>query len=423
MVALALLPVSAYGADSSTATTDTQTAVPATTTSTQASAGALPQFTISSLVTRMSVERLITKRAAALRLPSALGEIALNEDGSTLWAHNPELQLMPASTMKIVTTTVALEHLGANWRPHTTVRFDTATSTLALVGGGDPQLTKAQLTTLARQAVDTLTAQGLTPSRIVIDDSLFPTPTLQPGVPASWIPVEERPVRALVVDGQRVPDSGLAAGKVFRTILAGMGVHAPFAGREVSAGETIASIAGYTLRSAIQHMLLVSDNDTAEMLFRLSALAPGRTASWADARTTALETLASLGVDTATVRLVDGSGLSHNNRLTAATLAQLLHLDLARPRTAILPTLLPRAGRTGTLWYRYTTAPSKCVRGRLYAKTGSLEQVVTLAGYAPAPQGRWRPFAILVNGVQPNEYVRWKTRLAIDTVAAAIGGC
>ena len=471
---LALVPVTAQAQDLPRGGTSA---------SLESTLGTVPaRITGSGLLTQARVAHLIAKRAAAITLPTARGEIALDTDGTVLWQHSAARALMPASTMKIITATVALERLGAGWRPRTTVRYDSATSTLTLVGGGDPQLTTAQLRTLAQATVETLTAMSVTPARLTIDDSLFPAPTLQAGVPASEIPTEERPVRALVVDGQRVRDSGLAAGKVFRGLLAAQGLDLPFAGRatfvpappsgsdtgtqgtgtqdtstpsgitqqsggqqasaqaspgaasaaatdsasatvDTTTARTIASVAGYTLRSTLQRMLLVSDNDIAEMLFRMSSLAAGRSADWADARTTAIETLGTIGIDTSAIHLVDGSGLSRDNRLTATVLAQVLRTDLTRPRTAVLPTLLPTAGRTGTLWYRYTTAPSKCVRGRLHAKTGSLEDVVTLAGYAPAPAGQYRPFAILINGVQQNEFVRWKTRLAIDTVAAAIGGC
>lgn len=411
---LAIVPVAAWADESLTASTrvDTPTAT--------APVATTPVVDIADQIRTLS---LIETRAVKLSVPSQSGEAAINADGTPLWSNRPTVPLMPASTMKVITATVALKVLGPAWKPVTSVDFDSATGTLTLVGGGDPELTSAQIDTLAATTVETLTAMGALPRRLTIDDSLFPAPSIQSGVLASQQPVEERPIRALVVDQRKVADSGIDAGRIFRRALAADGVLLPFAGRAASTGTRISAVSGYTLKSTLRDMLWYSDNDIAEMAFRLSSIAAGNGSSWSAARANALAQLQRLGVPTKDVKLIDGSGLSRDNRVTPVAIAETLRAAAADTGTAVLRTILPRAGVDGTLRKRYATAPSKCVRGSLTAKTGTLRDVVALAGYAPAQSGVTRPFAIIINGVRDSESVRTRTRIAIDGLAASFAGC
>lgn len=408
-----LVPVGAQAQD---ALTDTATVAPETTTAALTAPALDP-------VEQARIQGLIERRISKAALGSRSGIMAVNADGSSLWRDRANVPLMPASTMKVVTAVVALHVLGPNWKPVTSVRFDSATGTLALVGGGDSILNSTQLGALAGRVVETVTALGLAPTRLVVDDSLFPTPTIQPGVSPGQLPSEERPVRALVVDRSKVRDSALDAGSRFQRQLAARGLELRWTGRAKARGDVVAEIKGFTLRSALHSMLVHSDNDIAEMVFRLSALGAGRSASWADARTTANEALQALGVITKDLRLVDGSGLSRSNRLTANALTTLLAHAQADPRLSGVQDLLPIAGLEGTLRRRYAAGPATCVQGLLRAKTGSLHDVIALAGYAPADDGSIRPFAVLVNEVRNSASARNRTRASIDNVAAAISGC
>jgi D-alanyl-D-alanine carboxypeptidase/D-alanyl-D-alanine-endopeptidase (penicillin-binding protein 4) len=86
---------------------------------------------------------------------------------------------------------------------------------------------------------------------------------------------------------------------------------------------------------------------------------------------------------TARVHLVDGSGLSEFNRMSART--QMLYL--ARfpqlPGNQRFPLLLPANG-TGTL---RRLRGGAMVRGVVHAKTGTLDRVATLAGYLGRQDG------------------------------------
>jgi D-alanyl-D-alanine carboxypeptidase/D-alanyl-D-alanine-endopeptidase (penicillin-binding protein 4) len=78
---------------------------------------------------------------------------------------------------------------------------------------------------------------------------------------------------------------------------------------------------------------------------------------------------------------------------------------------------LPTAGKTGTLAGRFWASGSDCAVGRVFAKTGSLTGVQTLAGLTRGSDGRWKIFAVLTNDSYGD------SRPVIDEMAAEINGC
>ena len=105
--------------------------------------------------------------------------------------------------------------------------------------------------------------------------------------------------------------------------------------------------------------------------------------------------IASWGVETGDLLTVDGSGLSRYNLVTAQALVTILaHVDAdERLRDPFLASL-PEAGKDGTLALRLKGTPAE---GNARAKTGSLANVRTLAGYVRAADGQRLAFAILAN--------------------------
>lgn len=116
--------------------------------------------------------------------------------------------------------------------------------------------------------------------------------------------------------------------------------------------------------------------------------------------------LVGLGLDPAGFSLVDGSGLSYENKVTPRTLVEALR----RARTSFrfgpeLMAALPIASRDGTLQKRAEGAED-VVR----AKTGLLTRVTALSGFAELPDGERAVFSILVNGYRGSD------REAMDAV-------
>ncbi|MCP8616210.1 D-alanyl-D-alanine carboxypeptidase/D-alanyl-D-alanine endopeptidase [Salirhabdus salicampi] len=109
--------------------------------------------------------------------------------------------------------------------------------------------------------------------------------------------------------------------------------------------------------------------------------------------------LAKLGVNTSTLLLRDGSGISHVNLVPANELTKLLY---AIQNEKWFPTFfqsLPVAGQMdrkvgGTLRYRFLD-----FAGNIQAKTGTLSTVSSLSGYVEGKKGKTYTFSILINNI------------------------
>lgn len=335
-----------------------------------------------------------------------------------------EVQL-PASTMKLVTAVGALETLGQDHRFVTTVLTGSAPGQIVLKGGGDPMLTRSDLTRLASR---TAKALGASPGKVTVslDDHLFSVPRNAPGWEPGDMPSYVSAVRPLAMLGDYSSRTSANAAAVFVSELRSQGVSASM-GRHVRApadAHVIATVDSNTVSDAIELMLRVSENNIAETLFRDTAVARGYEGSWTGGGAAAREVLQGLGLSTSHLVLNDGSGVSMKDRLTARTLGTLLQsvVDPAHPELAAIAKWLPVAGETGTLAYRYGAAPASCARGEVFAKTGSLTGVNTLAGLTKGPDGTWRTFAVMVNH-RPMSYPNPSTSFAIDVIAATVHGC
>ncbi|HQR80703.1 MAG TPA: D-alanyl-D-alanine carboxypeptidase/D-alanyl-D-alanine-endopeptidase, partial [Actinomycetota bacterium] len=176
------------------------------------------------------------------------------------------------------------------------------------------------------------------------------------------------------------------------------------------------------------YMLQVSENNIAEMLYRQVAVERGRKGTFKGGRLAARDTLRELGLDTTGLKLMDGSGLSRDDRLTPRFLTTLLRLALQTnqfPEFKSFLSSLPVGGRTGTLspsTARFTTAPSRCAAGQVFAKTGTLFDTIGLSGYTRAADGELKVFSALVNN-RPQRYSPLSTRQAVDGLVATVNGC
>ncbi|MER0245616.1 D-alanyl-D-alanine carboxypeptidase/D-alanyl-D-alanine-endopeptidase [Streptomyces sp. HSW2009] len=189
--------------------------------------------------------------------------------------------------------------------------------------------------------------------------------------------------------------------------------------RATARGTTLASVRSQPLSALVERMLTNSDNDIAEALARHPARASGEPASFAGAQRAVTARLRELGVPVAGARFADGSGLDRADRVSAATLAQVLVRAADPNRQALRPVLtgLPVAGFTGTLRDRY---PQDSVgRGVVRAKTGTLTGVNTLAGTVVDADGRLLTFAFLTEGsTDPAAAQR-----VLDRLASAVANC
>jgi D-alanyl-D-alanine carboxypeptidase/D-alanyl-D-alanine-endopeptidase (penicillin-binding protein 4) len=232
------------------------------------------------------------------------------------------------------------------------------------------------------------------PVTVSVDDSLFTGPAVSPAWRSSYVPSGiVSPVSALSVDAGRVspgsvarsPDPALAAGADLVRLLRKRGVDvasgvvraaAPAGARE------LARVESPTVAELVELALQTSDNDLAESLGRVAAVASDRPGSFDGARAAVSAALTDLGVPTDGMVLLDGSGLARGSHVAPLTLARLLQAaaDGSRPELAALVDGLPVAGFSGTLELRYLTGDARSGAGLVRAKTGTLTGVSALAG-------------------------------------------
>jgi D-alanyl-D-alanine carboxypeptidase/D-alanyl-D-alanine-endopeptidase (penicillin-binding protein 4) len=137
-----------------------------------------------------------------------------------------------------------------------------------------------------------------------------------------------------------------------------------------------------------------SHNLFTELIFRtLGRSREGTGSPEASARAVA-SALGDLGVDTAGVIQLDGSGLSPGNRVRAATFVSLLGHVAESDLWGELWATLPEAGNRRELARMYRTPAA----GNLRAKTGTIEGVSALSGVVQSRDGERLAFSILVNG-------------------------
>jgi len=357
--------------------------------------------------------------------------------GRTVAARYAKIPAMLASSYKLITAVVALRVMSADTRFATDVvqlpvdPRHPSYLRIALVGGGDGLLGSADLARMFKPIAALAKQQSATAVQVFIDDSLFAKPSL----PKGWLPqyqlAEVAPVEALQRDGRRSFDTSDEVGKWFTTQLRTVGLKTVYGGRSTASGgaQPVAEFAGHTLGQLLHSMLMNSDNDIAEHVARLAAIADGEPPTWSGwQRTVGLE-LSNLGISTAGMHLYDGSGLSRADLVAPTVLVTLLRRALDSTHYPELSHLvvdapgdLPVAGLTGTLAARFTDSYSKCARGLVRAKTGFLTGVGSLTGLAKGVDGRLRLFTLIVNG-QPPKTNPVPTRAALDDLAATIQGC
>jgi D-alanyl-D-alanine carboxypeptidase len=368
--------------------------------------------------------------------------------GRLLYGHGASSPTTPASSMKLATATALLGLRGPNYRITTSVVAGARPGEVVLVGAGDPTLAAGPKSTYPESGrLDVLADEvkralgGVKPTRVIIDTTLFSGPATSTGwqdsdADSTYV----HPIYALTTDGGRIdptktgnseryPNSALAAGQTFAKLL-GLPPTSVATGRTPTAatgvtgtapGAVLASVQSAPLVRILDTMLTDSDNVLAEFMARQVAIAVHRPASFAGAAAAVTAELNRLGLPTAGTHIVDGSGVSHQDRLTPALLTALLTYDAQPNHSRFHPVFsgLPIAGWSGTLADRFTSPTTNPAAGVLRAKTGTLDGVSALAGIVVDASGRSLAFAVMVDKVP----LGLDAPSAEDVIGAALYRC
>jgi D-alanyl-D-alanine carboxypeptidase/D-alanyl-D-alanine-endopeptidase (penicillin-binding protein 4) len=343
--------------------------------------------------------------------------------GKQLYSQNLSLPLIPASNEKLTVTYACLLALGPSYRFATDVLGEGELEgtvwrgDIVLKGYGDPTLSTLDLLQLASQ----LHAQGIrrVTGNVFGDESFFDQRRMAPGWKSWFFINESPPLSALTVDRARFHGyvtryPALGAAMSFRAALLRVGISV--AGRARigladAAALPLASIESVPLEQILRFMDHESDNFTAEILLKQLGAALSLQGTTAAGAAVVRQLLQEQGIPLAGVRIVDGSGLSRLDRLTTATLVEMLRSSwLDEDLREILLASLPLAGRSGTLERRMR---GSAAAGRVRAKTGTLNEASALSGYVK----RRFAFSVIQNGAPVSAF--WARR-AQDRFAAVL---
>jgi D-alanyl-D-alanine carboxypeptidase/D-alanyl-D-alanine-endopeptidase (penicillin-binding protein 4) len=306
------------------------------------------------------------------------------------------------------------------------------------MGGGDPTLSAAppgqdswykgaaRISDLA----DQVRRSGVKVTAVQVDITAYSGPSMAPG----WDPLDIdggdiAPMEAVMLDGGRTQpvsvdsarsrtpalDAGRALAVALRVDPATVTVlPAPFDG-----DKEIASVQSPPLMERLRQLMNESDNVMAESTAREVAAAQGKPQSFDGSVAAVLGELKSAHIDTGGAHLVDCSGLSVEDRLTAETLGETVSAAAGddQPKLRPLVDLLPIAGGSGTLSNRFLDDAGRASAGWLRAKTGSLTGTNSLVGIVTDSSGRVMTFALISNNAGPTG------RTAIDAFAATLRSC
>ncbi len=154
------------------------------------------------------------------------------------------------------------------------------------------------------------------------------------------------------------------------------------------------------LRDIMKRIGVNSQNMFAEALFKRVgyewAISSGNspaTGSWENGRQAVTGFLARIGCDVNQLVIADGSGLSRDNRCSAADFVRILTYMYKHPGSKTFINSLAGNRNGGTLKRRMKT-----VNGDVYAKTGYIRGVRSLSGYVRSPDDHWYAFSVIFNG-------------------------
>lgn len=348
------------------------------------------------------------------------GCAAFSLEGSLVFSRAIDEPVQPASVLKLFTGVAAVDLLGSTTRLSTRVRGTmgpegVVDGDLLLDGGGDPvlgtdawahsELPDGRLHTSLDTLADRVVAAGVRSVRgaVVGVESRYDVQRAVPSWPQRLVDDGEiGALSALVANdgfevwghpGEPFEEPAEGTAQLLRNLLVARGVAfdatpGSAANEPNEPGSVIASIESPTVEDLVAEMLRESDNGTAELLVKeigYQVSGEGSTAagvaairSWAQDR----------GLPLDGVVIADGSGLSEVNRVTCRALNSLL--ETSHPT---LDASLAVAAQSGTLRNRLV---STAAAGRIRAKTGSLNGVSGVAGYANTGAGHVA-FAVVGN--------------------------
>jgi len=342
--------------------------------------------------------------------------IVSDSKGRTIISKNKNKKLVPASILKLLTSLVALHYLGPDYRYATEFYLDRH-SNLKIKGFGDPLLISEIINDIAARLSELIGGSAVI-NDLVVDDSYFNQPLTIPGISSSsqpfdapngalcvnfntvffkrrqsgyisaeaqtpLLPYAEKKIRARnlkngrFILSHRENENAIYAGKLFQYFLKQHGVE--FSGT-VTPGRVNENedkliyrySSRFSLTQIISKLLEHSNNFTTNQLFITSGLeALGPPGNLGKGVAAALDYMSNV-LDIKNLSIVEGSGISRRNRISAHQMLRVL--DEFEPHHRLMRK-----------------------KGREFYKTGTLYGVNTRAGYIADGNGGLYRYVVMIN--------------------------
>lgn len=314
---------------------------------------------------------------------------------SAIYCHNERQLMRPASTMKLLTAITAIDKLGGSYQFKTDLCYTgevtdgTLSGNIYCVGGFDPRFNiddmRAFVESIRKMGVDTIRGT------IYADKSMKDEAQYGEG----WCWDDDNPILSPLLVGRK---DVFIDRFVQEMREAGIVVDA-FTGQGRKPDDAFCICRRFhTIDQVLMRMLKESDNLYAEsMFYQIGAASGNQPATAHSARSVMNRLIEKVGLDPKRYNIADGSGLSLYNYVTAELEVRMLRYAFKNNNIYLhLHPSLPQAGTDGTLRKRMT---SPFTQGNVYAKTGTLSGISSLAGYCTAANGHRLAFAIINQGL------------------------
>nr|WP_319493622.1 D-alanyl-D-alanine carboxypeptidase [uncultured Desulfobacter sp.] len=360
-----------------------------------------------------------------LRIFAQTSGILLSDDqGKTIYAINPDKPLIPASTLKILTSLAAIKTLGPDFHYQTWASYDQTTCDLYLKGFGDPLFISEEISKFADQIshhIFKLASKGTISSavirNIIVDQSYFASQITIPGAGSSSNPYDatngalcanfntiflkwDSRSREYISAEKQTPFPDILAKqirpeskKTDRVLLSyelrqkypGLLMHdfLKKAGIKItgsvqtgiftgSGKECIVHTSSFSLADIIKKLLQYSNNFIANQLMLTMGSRISDPPATLEKGKDLLNKFAKETLGLKNISIVEGSGLSRRNQLTPAQMRDIL--------IAFMP------------WHEFLRKD-----GNEFYKTGTLSDVRSRAGFIRGQNNRLYPFVIMLN--------------------------
>jgi len=324
-----------------------------------------------------------------------------------IYEHNSQLEMIPASITKLVTSAVAFDMLGVNYDFKTIVYTDDINisdgvidGNLYLKGYGDPDLNSLDITYLAEviksKGIIQITGNVVYDESYLDDEHYALADYYQGDTKRNYWPY----VSGLNFNkNSKNFDPALMAGTVLFDELVASSVLIDgivVAGITPSASKEIA-VVSHSIFDVLAHMNKESDNHSAITVFKVIgakfSTPPG---SVSKGESAVVEFLTSIGNQRNRFEILEGSGLTRFNKVNSDMYIRLLKYMYDDTKSFdYFYSTLPIAGKDGTLRNRMIGTEAE---NNVHAKTGTLNSVSALSGYAVSRDSELLIFYIVMNG-------------------------